>query len=90
MKIITLYNPILDRGGISVSYINIVNALSKNYPEVRFHLLLNQQKVPDIKLRKNIEIINIGKFSRIPLISILNWGNTSHLLNQLSEYLFIY
>ena len=74
MKIITLYNPILDRGGISVSYINIVNALSKNYPEVRFHLLLNQQKVPDIKLRKNIEIINIGKFSRIPLISILNWG----------------
>jgi len=74
LKIVTLYNPIIDRGGISVSYINIANTLSKKYPNTIFHLLVNQKEIPKIKKNKNIKIINIKNFSRIPFEKILNWG----------------
>ena len=74
MKIVTLYNPIIDRGGISVSYINIANTLSKKYPNQVFHLLVNQKEIPKIEDNKNIKIINIKNFSRIPFEKILNWG----------------
>ena len=74
MKIVTLYNPIIDRGGISVSYINIANTLSKKYHNQVFHLLVNQKEIPKIEDNKNIKIINIKNFSRIPFEKILNWG----------------
>ena len=69
MKIVTLYNPIIDRGGISVSYINIANTLSKKYPNQVFHLLVNQKEIPKIEDNKNIKIINI-KRSKLRLMKI--------------------
>ena len=74
MKTITLYNPILDKGGITVSYINIANSLAENYPDTIFHLLVNETKITGITPKTNIEIINISNYQLIPSIHKINWG----------------